>query len=162
MLSIYPRNQSSCPAVAGAFFYVNLHLAQASAHTGDEGIYSVFKARFFRPFVSRQGSEKYSPYHIGSMLYGKPPVSRRERAVFLLISLTMRSPLTNTDENAGICSESVELTQGFTKSFQVWEMVGGKWLRGGWGAGDGFAEKKRWHQNERDWTRDGRYAILLL
>lgn len=28
--------------------------------------------------------------------------------------------------------------------------------------GDGFAEKKRWHQNERDWTRDGRYAILLL
>ena len=28
--------------------------------------------------------------------------------------------------------------------------------------GDGFAEKKRWHQNERDWTSDGRYAILLL
>ena len=72
MLSIYPRNQSSCPAVAGAFFYVNLHLAQVSAHTGEEGIYSVFKVRFFRPFVSRQGSERYSPYHIGSMLYGLP------------------------------------------------------------------------------------------
>ena len=55
----------------------------------------------------------------------------------------MRSPLTNTDENAGICSESVELTQRFTKSFQVWEMVGGKWLRGGWGAGDRFAEDER-------------------
>ena len=27
--------------------------------------------------------------------------------------------------------------------------------------GDGFAEKKREHQNERDWTSDGRYAILL-
>ena len=62
------------------------------------------------------------------MLYGLPPVSHRERAVFLLISLTMRSPLTNTDETRDICSESVELTQGFTKSFQVWEMVGGKWV----------------------------------
>ena len=118
MLSIYPRNQSSCPAVAGAFFYVNLPLAQASAHTGDEGIYSVFKVRFFRPFVSRQGSERCSPYHIGSMLYGLPPVSHRERAVFLLISLTMRSPLTNPDETREICSESVEFAQRFTKSLQ--------------------------------------------
>ena len=55
MLSIYPRNQSSCPAVAGAFFYVNLHLAQASAHTGDEGIYSVFKVRFSDPLYLVKG-----------------------------------------------------------------------------------------------------------
>ena len=126
--------------MAGAFFYVNLPLAQASVHTGDEGIYSVFKVRFFRPFVSRQGSEKYSPYHIGSMLYGLPPVSHRERADHSDFLPVKRSPLTNTDENAGICSESVELTQGFTKSFQVWEMVGGKWASRWLGAGDMFAE----------------------
>ena len=88
--------------------------------------YFVFKARFFRPFVSRQGPEKYSPYHIGSMLYGLPPVSRRGLADHSDFLPVKRSPLTNTDENAGICSESVELTQGFTKSFRIWEMVGGK------------------------------------
>ena len=41
----------------------------------------------------------------------------------MLISLTMRSPLTNTEEMRKICSESVELTQSVTKSFQIWEMV---------------------------------------
>ena len=126
MLSIYPRNQSSCPTVAGAFFYVNLHLAQASAHTGDEGIYSVFKVRFFRPFVSRQGPEKYSPYHIGSMLYGLPPVSRRGLADHSDFLPVKRSPFTNTDEAREICSESVEFAQRFTKSLQYWEMVQGK------------------------------------
>ena len=102
--------------------------------------YFVFKARFFRPFVSRQGPEKYSPYHIGSMLYGLPPVSRRGLADHSDFLPVKRSPLTNTDENAGICSESVELTQRFTKSFQVWEMMGGKWASRWLGAGDMFVE----------------------
>ena len=101
MLSIYPRNQSSCPAVAGAFFYINLHLAQASVHTGENKQYSAFKVRFFRPFVSRRG-----------------------RAVFLLISLTMRSPLTNTDETRDICSESAQFAQSFTESLRVWGIMG--------------------------------------
>ena len=39
-------------------------------------------------------------------------------------SPVMRSPLTNTDKNGEICSESVEFAQSFMKSLRVWEMVG--------------------------------------
>ena len=82
-----------------------------------------------------------SPHFVdGAWVYGRPPVSRRERADHSGYLPVKRSPLTNTDENAGICSESAQLTQGFTKSFQVWEMVGGKWASRWLGAGDMFVE----------------------
>ena len=41
----------------------------------------------------------------------------------MLISLTMRSPLTNTEEMRKICSESAQFAQSFIKSLRVWEMV---------------------------------------
>ena len=55
MLSIYPRNQSSCPAVAGAFFYVNLHLAQASAHTGEKNSIRLSRCGFSDPLYLVKG-----------------------------------------------------------------------------------------------------------
>ena len=58
------------------------------------------------------------------MLYGLPPVSRRERADHSDYLPVKRSPLTNTDENAGICSESVEFAQSFTESLRVWGIMG--------------------------------------
>ena len=41
----------------------------------------------------------------------------------MLISLTMRSPLTNTGEMRKICSESAQFAQTFIKSLRVWEIV---------------------------------------
>ena len=41
----------------------------------------------------------------------------------MLISLTMRSPLTNPDETREICSESAQFAQTFIISLRVWEIV---------------------------------------
>ena len=58
------------------------------------------------------------------MLAADPSVSCRGQATGFGYLPVKRSPLTNTDENGEICSESVELTQSFIKSLQVWEMGG--------------------------------------
>ena len=79
----------------------------------------------FAPCILFSRRSWESPHFVdGAWVCGLPPVSRRERADHSDYLPVKRSPLTNTDETREICSESVELTQSFIKSLQVWEMGG--------------------------------------